>query len=53
MLSPDMGTSHGQPGHPIFQHVIFLWGYLKSQVFKAPAPHTVQALKHRFQQEVK
>jgi hypothetical protein len=31
----------------------FLWGYLKSQVFKAPAPHTVQELKHRFQQEVK
>jgi hypothetical protein len=22
------------------------WGYLKSQVFKAPAPHTVQELKH-------
>ena len=31
----------------------FLWGYLKSQVFKAPAPHTVQELKHRIQQEVK
>jgi hypothetical protein len=31
----------------------FLSGYLKSQVFKAPAPHTVQELKHRFQQEVK
>jgi hypothetical protein len=30
-----------------------LWGYLKSQVFKAPAPHTVQELKHRIQQEVK
>ena len=28
----------------------FLWGYLKSQVFKAPAPHTVQELKHRIQQ---
>ena len=24
----------------------FLWGYLKSQVFKAPAPNTVQELKH-------
>jgi hypothetical protein len=23
----------------------FLWGYLKFQVFKAPAPHTVQKLK--------
>jgi hypothetical protein len=23
----------------------FLWGYLKSQVFKAPAPYTVQELK--------
>jgi len=22
MLSPDMGTSHGQPGNPIFHHVI-------------------------------
>jgi len=31
----------------------FLWGYLKSQVFKAPAPHTVQELKHGIQQEVK
>jgi hypothetical protein len=31
----------------------FLWGYLKSQVFKAPAPRTVQELKHRIQQEVK
>jgi len=31
----------------------FLWGYLKSQVFKTPAPHTVQELKHRIQQEVK
>jgi hypothetical protein len=31
----------------------FLWGYLKSQVFKAPAPHTVQELKHQIQQEVK
>jgi hypothetical protein len=26
----------------------FLWRYLKSQVFKAPAPHTVQELKHQF-----
>jgi hypothetical protein len=32
---------------------IFLWGYLKSQVFKAPAPLTVQELKHRIQQEVR
>jgi hypothetical protein len=31
----------------------FLWGYLKSQVFKARAPYTVQELKHRIQQEVK
>jgi hypothetical protein len=31
----------------------FLWEYLKSQVFKFPAPHTVQELKHRIQQEVK
>jgi hypothetical protein len=28
-------------------------GYLKSQIFNAPAPHTVQDLKHRIQQEVK
>jgi hypothetical protein len=28
-------------------------GYLKSQVFKAAAPHTVQGLKRRIQQEVK
>jgi hypothetical protein len=26
-----------------------LWGYLKSQVFEAPAPHAVQELKHRIQ----
>jgi hypothetical protein len=31
----------------------FLWGCLKSQVFKAPAAHTIQKLKHRIQQEVK
>ena len=31
----------------------FLWGYLKSQVFKAPTPHTLQELKHQIQQEVK
>jgi len=31
----------------------FLWGYMKSQAFKAPSPHTVQELKHRIQQEVK
>jgi len=30
----------------------FLWGYLKSQVFKATALHTVQELKHKIQQEV-
>jgi hypothetical protein len=28
-------------------------GVLKSQVFKAPAPHKIQELKHRIQQEVK
>ena len=32
---------------------IFLWGYLKSQVFKAPAPRTIQELKPTIQQEVK
>ena len=31
-------------------HTVLL-GYLKSQVFKAPAPHTVQQLKHPIQQE--
>jgi hypothetical protein len=31
----------------------FLWRYLKSRVFKAPAPRAVQGLKHRIQQEVK
>jgi hypothetical protein len=31
----------------------FLWGYLKSQVFKAPALYTVEELKHGIQQEVK
>jgi len=28
-------------------------GYLKSQVFKASAPHTVQEFKHQIQQAVK
>jgi len=31
----------------------FQWWYLKYQVFKTPAPNTVQELKHRIQQEVK
>jgi hypothetical protein len=31
----------------------FLWGFMKSRVFKAPVPHTVQELKYRIQQEVK
>jgi hypothetical protein len=31
----------------------FLRGNLKYQVFKAPAPHTVQEFKYRIQQEVK
>jgi hypothetical protein len=26
MLFTDIGTSHGQPGHPIFQHVISFSG---------------------------
>jgi hypothetical protein len=52
MLSPDMGTSHGQP-RDLSACDFFLWGYMKSQVFKAPAPHTVQELKHRIQQEVR
>jgi hypothetical protein len=40
-MSPDLSA-----------YDFFLWGYLKSQVFKAPAPQTVQELKHRIQQEV-
>jgi hypothetical protein len=32
--------------------VYFLWGYVKSQVSKAPASHTVQELKHRIREEV-
>ncbi|PNF30633.1 hypothetical protein B7P43_G06195, partial [Cryptotermes secundus] len=39
--SPDLSTCD-----------FLLWGYLKSQVFKAPAPHTVQELKHRIREEV-
>jgi hypothetical protein len=39
--SPDLPTCHS-----------FLWGYQKSQVFKVPAPHTVQELKHRIQEAV-
>jgi hypothetical protein len=27
-------------------------GYLRSQVFKDPAPHTVQEFKHRIREEV-
>jgi hypothetical protein len=40
--SPDLSASD-----------FFLWGYLNSQVFKAPALHTVQELKHRTQHEVR
>ena len=29
-----------------------LWGYLKSHVFEAPAPPTVQELKHRIRKKV-
>jgi len=39
MLSPDMGTSHGLPGHPIFQHVISFSGgiwNLKSSKLQHP-----------------
>jgi len=39
MLSPDMGTSHGQPGHPIFQHVTSFSGgiwNLKSSKLQNP-----------------
>ena len=53
MLSPDMGTSHGQPGHLIFQHAISFSGGIWNLVLKAPAPHAVRELKHRIQQEVK
>jgi len=39
MLPPDMGTSHSQPGHSIFQHVISFtegnWN-LKSSKFQHP-----------------
>ncbi|PNF27123.1 hypothetical protein B7P43_G08524, partial [Cryptotermes secundus] len=38
----------GATCHTLF----FLWGYLKSQVFKAAAPHTVQELEHQIQEEV-
>jgi len=33
MLSPDMGTSHGQPGHPILQHVISFSGGIWNLMF--------------------
>jgi len=39
MLSPDMGTSHGQTGHPLFQHVISFSGgiwNLKSSKLQHP-----------------
>jgi hypothetical protein len=36
-----------------FSTLFLSLGYLKSQVFKAPAPHAVQKLKHRIEQEVK
>ena len=41
------GTSHWPARSPDLSACdFFLWGYLKSQVFKAPAPHIVQELKH-------
>ena len=50
MLSPDYGDIMSPD---LSACDFFLWGYLKSQVFKAPAPHTVQELKHQIQQELK
>ncbi|PNF33890.1 hypothetical protein B7P43_G06742, partial [Cryptotermes secundus] len=40
--SPDFSTCE-----------IFLWGYLKSQLFKALAPHTVQELNMEFGKKLK
>ena len=41
MLSPDMGTSHGQPGHPIFQHVISFSGISEiSSLQSCNTPHS-------------
>lgn len=39
--SPDLSTCD-----------FFLWGYLKSKVFMSPAPHTIQELKNRIQNEI-
>jgi hypothetical protein len=39
--SPDLSTCD-----------FFLWGYLKLQVFKVPASHIFQKLKHRIREEV-
>jgi hypothetical protein len=53
MLSPDMGTSYGQPGHPIFPHVIpFSGGIWNPKFSKFQHLHTVQELKHGIQEEV-
>jgi hypothetical protein len=49
-VSPDMGAARLPD---LSACDFFLWGHLKSQVFKAPAPHTVQVLNNRIQQEVK
>jgi hypothetical protein len=37
----------------VIAQLIWNQGYLKSEVLKPPAPHTVQEFKHRIQQEVK
>jgi len=41
MLSPDMGTSYGQSGHPIFQHVISFSGVSEiSSLQSFSTPHS-------------
>jgi hypothetical protein len=41
ILSPDMGTSHGQPGHPIFQHVVSFYGVSEISSLQNPSiPHS-------------
>jgi hypothetical protein len=47
MLSPGVRTSHGQPGHPIFQHVISfsegIWN-LKSSKLQHPTQFRIETL---------
>ena len=45
-------TLQGLRDLQILQRAIFLWGYLKSVVFRNPPPHNTEELKERIRHEI-